>query len=93
MEKINIELFQEKVLLLVLKEIAEDAVSYHLNSLGVKNGLRLCLVDVNCKSKPFVFSNLNELENYEINYPYIIFRVNYKNENGSETCIAVRVQE
>jgi len=87
MEKIKIELYQE------LKEIAEDAVSYHLNTLGVKNGQRLCLVDINFEAKPFVFSDLNELDNYEINYHYIIFKVNYKNENGSEYCTSVRVRE
>jgi len=53
MKKINIELYQE------LKEIAEDAVSYHLNTL-----LKM-----------------------------VKFKVNYKNENGSEYCTSVRVKE
>jgi len=87
MEKINIELYQE------LKEIAEDSVKYYFNAVNRNQGSRLCLVDINFEAKPFVFSDLNELDNYEINYHYIIFKVNYKNENGSEYCTSVRVRE
>ena len=60
MEKINIELFQE------LKEIAEDAVSYFFKSIKTNYGSRLCLVDINCKAKPFVFDNLGKIEKFNL---------------------------
>jgi len=87
MEKINIELYQE------LKEIAEDSVKYYFNAVNRNQGSRLCLVDINFEAKPFIFDNLGEIEKFQINYPYVIFRVNYKKENNDELCFAVEVKE
>lgn len=78
-KKINLTLYQELI------EAAEMDVENYFSMTELEKGSRYCLVDIECRNKPFVFADLNELDNFNIDYKYVVFNVRYKKDENGET--------
>jgi hypothetical protein len=67
---------------LELKEMAEMEVESYFSNTNIVQSKVYCLLDVDLTNKPFVFSDLKDLDKFEYDFDFLVFDVQFRDGNG-----------